>query len=261
MSKLQTLYHYVRSRILESEASPSSRLFAIALLERANTAVLEDRDGGGFVAFDERDVEDVKVTLHHSIEGNLDPDSEDAFLRSVFDQLVEESYFLLLKPEERKKNRSAGFIGTPRDIRNLLWKIRPDYDKKEGYVYLASIKELGKYKIGRSITPEKRIKHFDTKMPVEVNQISTIRADNDHVAESILHEACESKEWRVKGEWFELPEDVVDAFCDAKSFFRGKFYSNEEWREFSHRELPLLKVISGEVDYKSYKEKEDKSPF
>lgn len=260
MSKIIGLYHYVKREIFWSRASPVSRLFSIALLESAEIA-MSTRDGGGYVVFSERNVEDVGGRLWASVEEYSDIDGEDAFLESILDQLERESYFLLLRPEERESNGGAGFIGTPRDIRNLLWEVRPDYDRKDGYVYLAIIKKLDKYKIGRSKTPQKRIKHFDTKMPVKVDQVSTIRADNDRVAENILHEACESEGWRVNGEWFELPEEVVSAFCDAKSFFRGKFYSTKSFVESPWKEVPLLKVISDEVDYKSYKEEEDNMPF
>ena len=96
----------------------------------------------------------------------------------------------------------------------------------EGYIYIAKIEETGHIKVGRSKTPTKRIKHFDTIMPVKVHIVSWFYADDCVAAEAWLHEHL--KDFRVKGEWFDVPEliqiNLLSTFC----YIDGKFHLVEE---------------------------------
>ncbi len=78
--------------------------------------------------------------------------------------------------------------------------------KRAGYVYLLQSKD-GHYKIGRAIDPKNRAKTFGVQLPFEVEFICTIKTDDYEALELELHEMF--KDFRIKGEWFNLaPEDV-----------------------------------------------------
>jgi len=91
---------------------------------------------------------------------------------------------------------------------------------KSGYVYLAK-SETGHFKIGLSINPAKRIKIFDTKMPVAVELVHTIPADDMRQAEGILHGRFADK--RHEGEWFNLDQGDVAYVRKLTAFFDGRF--------------------------------------
>jgi hypothetical protein len=94
-----------------------------------------------------------------------------------------------------------------------------------GYVYLARA-ETGHYKIGRSVRPDDRIKHFDTIMPIRVDTVHIFYADDYIDAEAGLHKLAE--QFRTQGEWFELPQDYVDTIKAIVSYQNGRFYVNEQ---------------------------------
>ena len=86
-----------------------------------------------------------------------------------------------------------------------------------GYVYLAG-NDTGHYKIGVSTKPFKRVKHFNTIMPVEVFPIHFIPCVRFRELENELHHLFANQ--RHKGEWFELEVDDVEFICsmDAKEW-------------------------------------------
>ena len=86
--------------------------------------------------------------------------------------------------------------------------------KTSGYIYLAK-SDTGHYKIGRSKTPEDRVEHFNTKMPVEVKMIYFFGADDYKEAEKRLHDKYD--ESRETGEWFNLTAGQV---ADIQSIAR-----------------------------------------
>ena len=88
---------------------------------------------------------------------------------------------------------------------------------KEGYVYLAEA--AGFYKIGISKAPDERIKHFSTIMPIDVNIVHVFWADDYKAAENWLHKAYES--WRYRGEWFKLPDGLVELIKQIAAFVNG----------------------------------------
>jgi len=92
-------------------------------------------------------------------------------------------------------------------------------DKNEGYIYLAEA--VSKYKIGRSKEPADRINHFDTQMPVDVEELHRFKADDYVAAEDQLHEWA--KKQRVTGEWFDLSEEAVAIIQDIAEYRDGEF--------------------------------------
>jgi hypothetical protein len=104
------------------------------------------------------------------------------------------------------------------------FKTKSDKPAKPGYVYLAK-SETGHHKIGISIKPKARIKMFDTKMPVAVELIHTILADDPRLAENILHTHFSGK--RHNGEWFNLDEHDVEYIKNCTAFSGGHFLTSE----------------------------------
>ena len=71
-----------------------------------------------------------------------------------------------------------------------------------GYVYLIGTTTFGWYKIGKSITPEIRIKDLGILLPFKITIIGVWKAVNHHLMEKTLHEIYASS--RINGEWFEF---------------------------------------------------------
>lgn len=71
-----------------------------------------------------------------------------------------------------------------------------------GYVYLIGTPIFGWYKIGKSRTPEIRVKDLGVLLPFKLHIIGVWRAENHHLLESTLHEIYVGK--RINGEWFEF---------------------------------------------------------
>lgn len=83
-----------------------------------------------------------------------------------------------------------------------------------GYVYLIGSPTFGWYKIGKSITPEVRIKDLGILLPFKLHVIGVWGASNHHQMEQALHEIHKAR--RINGEWFEFSkkevyEDVFNA--------------------------------------------------
>jgi hypothetical protein len=97
----------------------------------------------------------------------------------------------------------------------------------DGYVYLAHA-DTGHFKVGRSIEPEKRIKHFDTQMPVDVSEWHFFRADDYKEAEDKLHDVCDEHGEHEKGEWWDLPEYLVWWIKSIAAYKDGNFYGTDD---------------------------------
>ena len=76
-----------------------------------------------------------------------------------------------------------------------------------GYVYLIGSPIFGWYKIGKSITPEVRIKDLGILLPFKIHVIGVWGAKNHHQLERALHEI--HKDRRINGEWFEFSKKEV----------------------------------------------------
>lgn len=70
----------------------------------------------------------------------------------------------------------------------------------EGYVYLIGTPVFGWYKIGKSRTPEVRVKDLGILLPFKVEIIGVWKAVNHHLMESALHEMYKTS--KINGEWF-----------------------------------------------------------
>lgn len=122
-----------------------------------------------------------------------------------------ERYARLLEPYVYREDggwvmRAYSWLTGELDRRHKRQHSTPSRSKRAGYVYLAHA-DTGHYKIGYSVDPQNRIKHFDTQMPVKVEIVHTIQTDDMRRLEKKLHERFESQ--RVTGEWFDLGEDDV----------------------------------------------------
>ena len=71
-----------------------------------------------------------------------------------------------------------------------------------GYVYLIGSPTFGWYKIGKSKTPEVRVKDLGILLPFKLHIIGVWAAENHHLMETALHEMYAS--CRINGEWFEF---------------------------------------------------------
>lgn len=99
----------------------------------------------------------------------------------------------------------------------------PFPSRYDGFVYLAK-SDTGHFKVGRSVKPARRIKHFDTQMPVEVSEWHRFNADNYKDAEKALHDICDEHANHVKGEWWDMPEYLVWWIKDIVYYEDGDFY-------------------------------------
>lgn len=118
----------------------------------------------------------------------------------------------------------------------------PDEFTPDGYVYLAEC-STGHYKIGRSIDPDGRIKHFDTQMPVTVSEVHRIECSDYKQAERALHEACDWRGWRVNGEWFDLPQFIVQAITNVVRYDSGDWYLEREGDVYTESSVDLTATI------------------
>jgi hypothetical protein len=96
----------------------------------------------------------------------------------------------------------------------------------QGYVYIAEIVQSGHIKIGRSKTPTKRIKHFSTIMPVDIQIVSWFYADDCVQAEATLHKNLDL--YRVTGEWFQVTKGIYNQLKRAFCYIDGRFCTVDE---------------------------------
>lgn len=76
-----------------------------------------------------------------------------------------------------------------------------------GYVYLIGNPIFNWYKIGKSVSPEIRIKDLGILLPFKIKVIGVWSAKNHHLMESSLHEIYNKN--RINGEWFEFTGDDI----------------------------------------------------
>ncbi|MGH7244802.1 MAG: GIY-YIG nuclease family protein [Phycisphaerales bacterium] len=85
----------------------------------------------------------------------------------------------------------------------------PRYERHApGFVYL--MKSAGKYKIGKAASVEERFKTIATLIPMPLELIHVIKADDAFGVESFWHRRFKHK--RASGEWFDLDESDVSVF-------------------------------------------------
>jgi len=96
----------------------------------------------------------------------------------------------------------------------------PQDRKPDGYIYL--VHSYHRYKIGKSINVEQRIKALKTSSATPITLIHTIPTDNMVRAEQFLHSLYTPK--REHGEWFKLGSlRHVEIICNCRAmYFAGK---------------------------------------
>jgi len=81
-----------------------------------------------------------------------------------------------------------------------------------GYVYLASTESYAKnnkYKIGRSVNPEKRMKELGAGHVEDFEMIKSWKCNDENVAESIVHKALSGKRVSTNREFFYGPKEEL----------------------------------------------------
>ena len=78
-----------------------------------------------------------------------------------------------------------------------------------GYIYVLEAVGVGRYKIGKTLNARQRLTRHSTSSPVELRTVlvAMVTADILGQVETNIHNDLAA--YRVKGEWFSLPEDVV----------------------------------------------------
>lgn len=82
-----------------------------------------------------------------------------------------------------------------------------------GYVYLIGTPVFGWYKIGKSKTPEVRVKDLGILLPFKVHVIGVWQAHDRHLLETTLHELYAAH--RINGEWFEFTKPELYKVFDS----------------------------------------------
>lgn len=85
----------------------------------------------------------------------------------------------------------------------LPYQSRPQ--SQFGYVYIVGSSEEGLYKIGKTTSPEKRLRSLQTACPYELDYTRWIKTDRMDELERRLHNQFSDK--RTRGEWFKLAEE------------------------------------------------------
>lgn len=82
-----------------------------------------------------------------------------------------------------------------------------------GYVYLIGNSIFGWYKIGKSISPEIRIKALGILLPFKIKVYSVWKAENHHLMESTLHQIYNDN--KINGEWFEFSGESLSNLIES----------------------------------------------
>ncbi len=82
-----------------------------------------------------------------------------------------------------------------------------------GYVYLIGTPTFGWYKIGKSATPEVRVKDIGILLPFRIDVFAIWKAQNHHLLEATLHETYSGN--RINGEWFGFTKLQVQALISS----------------------------------------------
>jgi len=131
------------------------------------------------------------------------------------------------------------------------------YNRDGGYVY-GIRHEHGFIKVGSSHDPMDRCKQLKTATPYNLYLYTTIEIIGDREqVEQHIHSVYD--EHRVSGEWFELPDAVVDALGEIDELHQPVVENIDDWSltrhiEFDESELKAYRhsvhdqEISEEVD-------------
>ena len=81
-----------------------------------------------------------------------------------------------------------------------------------GFVYLIGSRQFGWYKIGKSLTPETRVRNIGEFLPFVVEVFAVWKTDNYTLLETFMHGKYSSH--RINGEWFSFSWDEVNDACE-----------------------------------------------
>ena len=93
----------------------------------------------------------------------------------------------------------------------LMLNLHSLCDKKKksgssGFVYVC-LSDIGKYKIGASVNPERRVKELGLGSSIKHKLLFKIKSDDMFALEKILHDKFASD--NIHSEWFDLDEDGI----------------------------------------------------
>jgi hypothetical protein len=105
-----------------------------------------------------------------------------------------------------------------------------------GYVYLIGTPIFGWYKIGKSKSPEVRIKNLGILLPFKIKVIGVWKAENHTLMEQTLHEMY--RDHKINGEWFEFNKkevvNIADSIPPASRVYPASGTLQEELDKFSN---------------------------
>jgi hypothetical protein len=102
-------------------------------------------------------------------------------------------------------------------------------NKISGYVYLIGSPIFCWYKIGKSKTPEIRIKDLGILLPFKINIIGIWSAADHSLLETTLHEMY--KDHRINGEWFSFGRKEVYAMVFDRLPKESRYFPSENETE------------------------------
>lgn len=86
-------------------------------------------------------------------------------------------------------------------------------DPEISYIYFIGIKGSSEVKIGYTKnSPQKRLSNLQVGSPHSLHLIRTISVLDPIEAERVIHQ--DLKQYRKKGEWFDLPEGYLEGYID-----------------------------------------------
>lgn len=85
------------------------------------------------------------------------------------------------------------------------------------------------HKIGYSNSPTDRLSAIQASCPYTLKILTAVKSSNAPVVEKTIHKTL--SDFHVRGEWFNLPDCVVDAFLG-----RDELHTKESVSEFSWAE-------------------------
>jgi hypothetical protein len=81
-----------------------------------------------------------------------------------------------------------------------------------GFVYLIGSRQFGWYKIGKSLTPEARVRNIGEFLPFIVEVFAIWKTDNHTLLETFMHGKFSNH--RINGEWFSFTWDEANDACE-----------------------------------------------
>jgi hypothetical protein len=82
-----------------------------------------------------------------------------------------------------------------------------------GYVYLIGTNVFWWYKIGKSVSPEVRVRDIGILLPFKIEVMAIWKASDHHAMEKALHEMYAAN--RINGEWFHFKKKEVQDLIDS----------------------------------------------